>query len=247
MIQTGLIIPDCHHPYVDVNAWNLMLDVASYIKPYWILILGDFGDAASLSDHGKNKPLRFDFEDELKSIREALDQLDALKAKEKIYIEGNHEHRLNRYLASNAPAVYRNISLPKELDLKNRGWEWVPYRTSRKIGKIHATHDTGTAGSNAHRQSAQKLMGSILIGHSHRMSYEVVGRLDNTPYIAGMFGWLGDREASIDYMSDAAAGQWVHGFGLGYRDTETDVVHITPVPIINYRCVVHGKLFKKGK
>ena len=44
-------------------------------------------------------------------------------------------------------------------------------------------------------------------------------------------------------MHEAKASDWVKGFGIGYLEPQTGIVHLQPVPIVNGRCVVNGKLF----
>ena len=242
-LEPVVIVPDCHIPNHDERAWGLMLRVALHLKPKHIVILGDFADGETLSAHPATKPGEVSFEQEVAGVQKCLDQLDGLGATNKIYIEGNHEFRLDRYLMERAPAMFHAIKWQNVLNLYERGWQWVPYRKSVALGKLHLTHDTGTAGMNAHRQAAQKFGGSAAIGHTHRMSYEVRGRFEGVPYLAAMFGWLGDAEKAASYMHEASAAEWVHGFGVGWLEPATGVVHVQPVPIVNGKCVVNGRLF----
>jgi predicted phosphodiesterase len=218
-----------------------MLRAAMLVKPDIIVILGDFADGEALSAHPPTKPGERDFEDEIQSVSKALDQLDALGAAKKVYVEGNHEFRLDRYLMERAPGLFRSIRWQNLLELYRRGWDWVPYRKSTKVGKLHITHDTGSAGMNAHRVSSKAFGGSAVIGHTHRMSYEVTGRFDGPPYLAAMLGWLGDPEKAAGYIHEAKASDWVHGFGVAYIEPD-GITHLQPVPIVNGRCVVQGRL-----
>lgn len=242
-LECGIIIPDCHIPNHDERAWGLVLRVALALKPTHLVIMGDFADGETLSAHPATKPGEVSFEQEVASVRACLDQLDGLGATSKTYIEGNHEFRLDRYLMERAPQMFYSIKWPQILGLHERGWQWVPYRKSARIGKLNLTHDTGTAGINAHRTSAQAFGGSAVIGHTHRMAYEVKGRFDGTPYLAAMLGWLGDAEKAASYMHEAKASDWVHGFGVFYLEPDSGIVHLQPVPIVNGRCVVNGRLF----
>lgn len=240
-LHSVVFIPDCHHPNVNDAAWSLMLRALHALKPSIIVVLGDFADGESLSLHEPDEPGSRDFSDEVGEVMRALTQLDEVGAERKVYLEGNHEQRLQRYLARKAPALYRSLALPELLKLKERGWEWVPYKQSLKLGKLHLTHDTGSAGMNAHRASAKAFMGSAIIGHTHRMAYEVTGRFDEPPYLAAMLGWLGDAKKAARYIHEAKSAEWVHGFGIGYMEPD-GVIHVQPVPIIGGRCVVGGKL-----
>ena len=242
-LEPILFVPDVHVPNHDEKAWGVMLRVGLALKPRHIVVLGDFADGETLSAHPATKPGEQDFGVEVEAVKGCLDQLDALGAENKIYIEGNHEFRLDRYLMERAPNLFRCISWQSTLELYRRNWAWIPYRKSTKIGKLHLTHDTGQAGMNAHRTSAVAFGGSVVIGHTHRMSYEVRGRFDGTPYLAAMFGWLGDAEKAAAYMHEAKASDWVKGFGVGYLEPASGIVHVQPVPIVNGRCVVQGRLF----
>lgn len=221
-----------------------MLRVAMSLKPKHVVILGDFADGETLSAHPATKPGEVSFEQEVAGVQACLDQLDALGATNKVYISGNHEFRLDRYLMERAPAMFYSIQWQNILKLYDRGWDWIPYRKSVKIGKLHLTHDVGTAGINAHRAASKAFGGSAVIGHTHRASLEITGRFDGSPYLSAMFGWLGDAEKAASYMHEANASAWVHGFGVGYMQPDTGVVHVQIVPIVNGCCVVNGKLFR---
>lgn len=219
-----------------------MLRVAKHIRPHGIVILGDFIDFEQISTHDKDALSRHTVEDELASANLALDALDSLGAKDKQFIEGNHESRFRRYLVKNAPQVSGLLSVQGLLSLSSRGWEWTKYRTSKGIGKLHITHDVGSAGKNGHRDAATTHRGSAIIGHTHRMAYDVTGTLGGSPYLAAMLGWLGNDKAA-DYIHQAKAAEWVHGFGIGYQE-DNGVMHLQPVPIVKGKCVVNGRMFK---
>lgn len=243
-LEVGIIIPDCHIPNHDLRAFGVMLRVAMALKPKHLVILGDFADGETLSAHPATKPGELSFEAEVAGVQQCLDQLDALGATNKVYIEGNHEFRLDRYLMERAPQMFYSIKWQNILKLHERGWQWVPYRKSVRVGKMNFTHDTGNAGMNAHRTSAQAFGGSAAIGHTHRMAYEVKGRFEGTPYLAAMFGWLGDAEKAASYMHEAKASDWVHGFGVFHLEPDTGIMHVQPVPIVHGKCVVNGSLFR---
>lgn len=236
-----LFVPDCHHPRVNKRSWKLMLKAARIHKPDIIVVEGDFIDCAPLSSHAPDFVDDMTMKLEIKAARHALDELESLKAKELHYVEGNHETRLSRYLAQQAPALFNHVSLPGLLGLGKR-WNWVPYRRTLRLGKLRITHDVGKSGINAHRQAALAYRASTIIGHTHRMAYEVRGTFDDIPYLAAMFGWLGDESAAT-YLHETGAAEWTQGFGLGWMENN-GVVHVQPVPIINGKCCVYGRIVK---
>lgn len=235
-----LVVPDCHWPVCHVPSWNCMMRAARLFKPDEVLVLGDFANADALSKHTRtSKPDYTTIKEEVPPVRAALRELESLKAKHYQYVMGNHEWRLERYVADQAPALEGTTSWDALLDLSK--WDITPYKRTYHLGKINVTHDTGKAGQNAHRASMLDYMGSVFIGHTHFLSLEARGRIGRAPVLAAHFGWLGDPDA-VDYTHESNAHKWVLGFGLAWHDTITGVVHAQPVPIINGKACVLGKL-----
>lgn len=221
-----------------------MLRAARVFKPEEIVILGDFADFYSVSSHSKRPDRVRSLDVEIAAVQAKLKELNKLGAKKKMYVCGNHEERLERYLCEKAPELFGTVQIPEVLGLRELGWQFTPYRRHYKLGKIHVTHDTGTAGQNAHRQSMSVYQGSAVIGHTHRMEYSVTGNADGPPQVGAMFGWLGNFDA-VDYMHAAQCKRnWVHGFGLGFQDVKTGIVHLQPIPIVNGTCCVLGEIIR---
>lgn len=241
------IIPDVHHPNGHSQAYSLTLRAMQAFQPEGLVVLGDFADADSLSAHPRTQKGADDFKYEVDSVCKELDILERLKPaagwRFKKYIEGNHEWRLQRYLARNAQALMGMLSIQQCFGLHERGWEFTPYMQHTNVGKVNFTHDTGTAGMNAHRQARDVFMGSAVIGHTHRLAYEIRGVWGGPPVVTAMFGWLGDA-TKITYVHQAQAAMWPLGFGLGYWDTASDLVYLVPVPVVNGTCLVEGKLIR---
>lgn len=242
-LKRGLIIPDCHAPYVDKVAWRVLLAAGRALKPDFIVILGDFGDFYSVSNHSKDPRRVMLLDEEIRCVNERLSELDALGAKEKHFIEGNHENRLQRYLDDHAPALKGLLTVRDQFKLKERGWSFTPYKDFLSLGKISFTHDVGKAGKYAHYDAQMAFEGNVVIGHTHRLGYTVVGNVRGKPHLGAMLGWLGDFE-EVDYMHRARARRdWVHGFGIAYMEPNGNV-HVTPVPIVNGSVIVEGKLVR---
>lgn len=242
-LKKVLIVSDAHHPYVDKKAWSLLLKVGADIRPDVIIIQGDFADFYSVSSHSKDASRMTRFEDEIESVNEALDQLDKLGAKEKYYVAGNHEDRLQRYLNDKAPELDGLVSIPQLLNLRKRKWSYVPYKSSVRVGKLNATHDVGSAGKNAIFQALSTFQHNVVQGHTHRIAFFVEGNATGVAHVGASFGWLGDKN-SVDYMHKVKVNRdWAHGFGVAYLEPNGNV-HIQPVVIVDYKCVVGGKLYK---
>lgn len=247
------IIPDTHRPYHDRKAVALMLKAFRGFKPDILIIQGDYADFYQVSSHGKDLKQRPSLSEEIASVNEGLTELDRLGAKRKIYIEGNHEWRLERYLHSErARDSIRELldggvidikGIPELFSLRKRGWEFVPYKSHVRVGKVFFTHDYGKSGMNAHLDAEATVQGSVAIGHVHSMNYSVRGNMRGKPHVAASFGWLGDA-SQVDYMYQAKAMRyWTTGFGHGYLDESTGACHLVPTPIVDGRCVVGGVLY----
>lgn len=242
-----LFIPDVHHPFADYRAWDLLVDqVIPLFKPTVCNIQGDFIDCVSLSIF--SKPLKYrDLEYELSRTNEELDYLDAalkdVGCRRKEFVEGNHEHRWVKYILDKAPELFDVVDLKQLLRIKERGWNWTPYKKDTKIGKVYTTHDTGSYGLNAVRKLMSDYQHNAVMGHVHRMEYRIEGNAAGEKHVGACFGWLGD-ENEVSYMHRVKVRRnWSHGFGLGYL-RDDNVMHVVPVPIIDYSCVVEGKFLR---
>lgn len=238
-----LIIPDCHHPFVDKDCWNLVVKVGNILKPDVTAILGDFADFFSVSSYSKDPNRINDLEKEVAIVNKALDQVDSFGSSRKIFCSGNHEFRLERYLQDKAPPLFNMMTVPKLFKLKERGYEYVPYREFTKIGKLHVTHEAGSGGMNAHIKAGMAFEGSVVMGHVHGLRVNYRGNVKGESHVAASLGWLGSIEEA-DYMHKVQAMRdWMHGFGLAYMQPN-GIVHLQAVPIINKSCVINGELIK---
>lgn len=219
-----------------------MMKVAKSWRPELLIILGDFADFYSVSQHDKDPGRVSDLLTEVTAVKARLKELEKLGCARKVFIAGNHENRLERYLSVHAPALFRCVTVEELFELKAGGWDFVPYKRAFHLGKLRLTHDVGSAGVNAHRGASKAFMASAIIGHTHRMVYEVTGTYEGTPYLGAHFGWLGDRE-QVDYVHAAKAAEWPLGFGVGVMEPN-GVVHVQPVPIIKGACCVAGEIYR---
>jgi hypothetical protein len=246
-LEAMLIVPDSHRPYHDVRAWGLMLKVGRELEPKHLVVMGDLADFYTVSSHSKDPSRVRQLEDELTDVNVGLDELDALGAKHKKFVAGNHEDRLTRYLSDKAPELFTMVGIPQLLNLDKRGWEYTPYKQGTKVGKVHFTHDVGVAGRNSSFKAMDTYHHSVVTAHAHRMQYLVEGDATGDMKLAAQFGWLGDAD-KVDYMHRVNVNKnWALGFGIGYMNPVTGIGYLTPVPIIRvndeYTAVVSGKYF----
>ena len=99
-LKKVLHVSDCHHPFVNKAAWKILLDIGKDLKPHLIVIHGDFFDFYSVSRHAKDPMMDWKtWKDEMSEARGALDELlTSVPHKQVVFLEGNHERRLIRYI-----------------------------------------------------------------------------------------------------------------------------------------------------
>lgn len=208
---------------------------------YGVLILGDFFDCYAVSQHRKDPRRTRLIAWELGEARKLVRDLDACGFEQKIFIEGNHEWRFDRYLQDFAPALV-GLHDKRELFGLTKSWKYVPYMDDEQVGKINATHDLGKAGDGALKDAMASYMDNVVIGHTHLFEMRVRGNARGIPHVGASFGWLGDIK-KIDYKHQVKAKRdYVLGFGVGH-ERGNGVMYVEPVPIVQYTCCVEGRLF----
>lgn len=241
---SALLISDCHHPYVDQAAWNLLLNVANYMAPEHVVIMGDFADCYAVSDHRKDPRRERNFAREIEGARKALGELvQAVGAKSKRkYVKGNHEDRLPRYLADRAPELYDVVEIEDLVGL-DESWEVTEYRDYTKIGKLHLTHDVDRCGKNAIMQSLADFGGNLAFAHSHRGGTGYMGNIRGEQHVCLNVGHLSDL-AKVDYKHKAKAKrEWQLGFGWADFDVSGNC-WAQFIPIVGNHCCVNGVMVK---
>jgi predicted phosphodiesterase len=212
-------------------------------KPEVVVHMGDLADMFTVSSHSKDPSRLLTLKDELVLVRKLRAQMESLAPRRMVFVEGNHEDRLRRYLQDKAPELFGLVSADELIGLSKNGWEFTGYKDYAKVGKLHVTHDTGHSGKYTTARALETFQASVVIGHHHAIGFMVGGDAKGKHQVAAQFGWLGDIR-QIDYMHRVKAMRnWSLGFGTGYRSRRTNVVYLTPHPIVNYSACVEGRVY----
>ena len=246
-IKTALIIPDCHIPYHDRRAYQLMLDVASEINPDEIVILGDYADFYAINSHGKDPNMTHLLMDE---VAEVTEELQRIKRKfpdaKKVYIEGNHEYRLARYIKQKCPDLFGAFTVPQLLELPRLDFEFVPYGPTQRYNvlgsSLIARHEPLAGGKHVAQNTAEKAMASVIFGHTHRIQEAQIVTMGGQNYRGISSGWLGDKEHDVMQYVDSHH-QWAQGFSV-MRLLEDGTWFNQLIHIIDYKCIVDGVLYE---
>lgn len=256
-LRIVLLIPDTHRPYHDRKAYGLMIRAyQDLVKKYWdiaefeIVILGDYGDFYAASGHDKHPSVQQNLVIEVEDVIAGLDELDTLfPHAKKVYIEGNHEYRLERYLAKNAPALFGVTSTEHILKMNQRAnWSFINYSPSQSYNVggsvLRARHEP--LGTSA-KATATKAICSLVYGHIHRLEESHIVGLDGTNHVCFSVGWLGDKRNDKIFNYVKGHHQWQMGFGVVFVDTSTNYFYHEKVHILdNYTCKVAGKIYKEN-
>ena len=249
-MKVALIIPDCHIPYNSDKAYDLMLQVACDLPRIdEITILGDYADFYCINDHGSKSPkVEQLLSKEIEGVNERLDELDFLFPKaEKVFIQGNHEYRLERFLLKYAPALFEHVTCPKLFELeKRKNWTWIPYGPEQLHSilksKLFARHEP--LGSSP-KATATKALCSLVYGHIHRIEESHMVGIDGTDHVVFSCGWLGDKgnKEVFGYVKNQP--QWQLGFSVAYVNPNNGYFYHHRIHILNnYTCFFNGKLYK---
>lgn len=243
-LETGIIIGDLHVPYEDARAVKLVLEIAKDLKVDHFIINGDFFDMYSVSRHSKDPRRAFNLKNEIDDGKALLNKIKKIGARNNVFLGGNHEDRLERYLRDRAPELYEIISIPKILELDRLGFKYIPYKNHYQIGKLFVTHDVGVSGKYAVWRALDAFQHNIVTGHTHRFAHIVEGDARGVRHTAASLGHLCNLN-HVDYMHKIKATRdWSPGFGIFWLDPKTRYTYLAPIPIVEYSCVIGGKLYK---
>lgn len=222
-LKKVLHIPDTHVPFHDRTAFKLMLDVGKAFKPDEVVFLGDFFDAYSVSRHEKDPLLDFKtWKDEIKEGREAIEIVkDSFQnTKRWVFLSGNHEVRVERYINNYAPKL-SGLYKTNELLCIDPDWTFFPYGQEGhyKIGKLTVCHGS-RAGENPAASMVKKYRSSVLFGHTHKLQEYHITDIHGTDFVALNAGWLGDIRKAGAYIKDTA--DWSLGFAMTYHKDNGD-------------------------
>lgn len=244
-LEAWLIWSDAHVPFEDKRAFDLVLEVGRALRPHGTAIIGDFADMLTVSSHPKTPAQsRWQLKDEVAAVNTRLDQVDALGCEEKIYFAGNHCIRGQRLAMAQMMGLFDSLDPSELFRLTARGWSYHPYRQHAKIGRVNFVHDVGFCGKYAAHHNGAAFESSTVQGHTHGATLTYFGNVLGERHVSATIGWLGSDEAA-DYMAPIKITRnWQKAFAMMWVERETRTSHVQIIPIIDYRCVVNGRLFQ---
>ena len=226
-------------PFHDKRPLELVLRFAKQLKPDGVVLNGDIVDCYSISSH------RVDPEEMTKSgLSTEIDLAAWLMSqfkgvKERVWIGGNHESRLYRYVTDKAPllGLLPSIKFPKLFQLEKYGFGWRDYGETIRLGKLLITHGSMVRQHSAYTAKSHfdKYGMSVLIGHTHRL-----GVYTHTNIKGAHGAWENGCLCRLDGLGYVFQPDWQQGFS---------VVHVHPKGYFNVQQIpiINGNMFFYGK
>lgn len=214
---TVLVVGDTHITNnQDLSRFVLLNKVILDKQPETVILMGDFLTLACLSAWDANKRAKMEgkrYYKEIDAANKALDMmLDGVTYNPKVvYIEGNHEDRLTRYLEKE-PTFEGAVSVPKDLRLEERGIKFVPYREYHYINEVGFTHIPFNkvreiGGINITRKASQVLVSSVVFAHTHNQELGHIHK-QGMPHLQDIYCCGAFFEEIEEYMHGRVTEYW---------------------------------------
>jgi len=235
-----LIIPDLHAPYHHESALSACLSFSNWFKPDKIFILGDLIDFYAISHFLKDPERALKLQEEIDEAVNILEQIRKFNPKSEIVlIRGNHCHRLQKYLWSQAKELngLRDLTVESLLHLRhlNIKYEKTGRLVHRGVIFKHGNVVRAFAGYSAKGEFEKSGMSGVS-GHTHRAA---VYYHNNS---SGNYVWMETGclcQLDAEYL-EGATPNWQLGFGVAYFNLKSPRYMLEFIPFVG------GKAFYQG-
>lgn len=222
-----IVISDIHYPYHDAKAIKCVLDFIQDKEIDTIILNGDILDFYDVSSFDKDPDRVNSLQKEIDMSTKFFKKLRTIKPDARIlFIKGNHEYRLERYLKKH-PELYSldALKLPNLLDLKKYNIEYSD--KGIKLGNLKIIHGDMVRKFSGYtaRGELEKHDSSGVSSHTHRGGVYYY----RTP--ERHLAWFESFclcDLNPEYINEP---NWQQGFLYGY--VEKDSFAVTPMPIVD--------------
>ena len=260
-------------PFHDQRAIDVATQITALIEHDYqvdlIILLGDVMDLPAQGKYDQESTFAHTINPTLQAGYDFFAFLRSLAPNARIiYLEGNHDCRMEKYVRNNAPTIasmrqvnskYPANSLPHLMRFDELGVEYVSgypassYVINPRLIAVHG-NKANANGSTALQYINKHPMVSVLYGHSHR--FEMLYRTHNTPEgpkdnvafspgcLCRVDGAVPSYNGGINVHEKPVTyyENWQQGMGvLWYRDD--GYFAIDPIRINNGHAIYHGQEF----
>jgi predicted phosphodiesterase len=246
-LEKTIVLGDVHGEYVDRITWDIAKQIVRDVKPERIILNGDFIDFYGVSRFDKDPNRALSLQDEIDYGNQLLSELRSVAKKAQIiWVEGNHEARLQKYLWSKAAELssLRSLTIEELFRLEERGIEYVRSKgrsAYTTVGKIMIGHfDVALANSCAsEKKLVLKYAETVIQGHTHKLGkfYKTFGDEEKTVVGVGSGCLCG---LDPEYCSDP---DWQQGLVLITKVVDENRYFIQDIPIIGHKTLFNNKIY----
>lgn len=254
--QSGLLTSvhysDCHFPYQDDRALEVLYQVLHELQPEIVVDHGDLLDCEQIGRFAKDPYNRVSLADEVKLAARHIAKVHSITPNARhIWLEGNHEQRLKRTIWELAdkrsagevltlPGIKDVLSWGRMLGLDSVGWEVVNYpQTLTLFDRMILAHGSKVRKHSAYSAKCEhdEYGKSGMSGHTHRMgSYYHTDY--NGPHVWIELGLMGKiRE---DYVAHA---NWQQGFAVVTWSEDRKRFGVEHINIHDGKAFFRGKVY----
>ena len=254
------VIQDVHGPWEDKKALSLAIYVFKEQGISHLILNGDIFDFYNINAHGPKDPyIQTSMEDEMEWGNDFFDMLaKELPGVKIIFLFGNHEDRLNRYIMKNCPAFTNIVRLEKYLRLDERGIEWYPYNERYRIEEtdLFVQHSPPSYSENAASTSLKhKIDQDHIWGCTHRTDMSVRTGSSGKVYTSYMNGWFGSKTIIQQNQKEMPENKRVFKFTKNHErwncsfslvTTDGNKHHVQQIIIKDYQCAVGNMIYEES-
>jgi len=256
--KTAILISDVHAPLHDEKAVQVLFKSIPIIKPDIAVIMGDFAEMNSINAfqwaRRKRPPLEYiieALEPELEQVNAMLDKFDEVfkknGVKEKHFLVGNHEDRLERFVEEH-PYLADRYTTPIAFRLKERGYR--VYKCGEhmklkgcKLNLYHGQHVGTELHTKAH---LTKYSEDVAYAHRHGVQRFAMGGFNGLRR-AYSLGCLKSIKHEDNEWLHGRPHSWEHAFGILHMFMDKDKNYRLEIVDMNDgETVLYGKHIKIG-
>lgn len=220
-----VFIGDVHIPYHDKGALELTLQFVLHFKPHRIFLIGDIADfydpSSFLKDPDKVGRLQEEIDESVSFFTRIRTENPTAKI---LFIEGNHEERLSRYMKKNSELhSLRCLKLPYLFEFEDLNIDFLPYRDHYIYRDLWVGHGFKTSIYCAHHMIRDLGMSGIT-GHTHRLSS------CRKTHVGKTLSWYENghlQYTPVEYLHGEP--NWQLGFTAGYACGNTTLLYSIPI------------------
>jgi len=244
MAKKIMAIGDMHAPHHCEIAVEVAKQTVKQEKPDLLLMLGDMLSCDQFSAHPPTFGMpESDYEGDLEFVSAFMDYCQRYCGR-LVFIEGNHEYRIDRWAAATAEGkgAYSMLAPRIQLSRDRKNFTYVKYgsvdgkyphyKVNSRIVAVHGWSYARHATKN-HLQLSQGK--SVIHGHTHRADTSMIQNVWRKGDViqARSAGCLCKQ---VPLYGTGRPVEWINGFILGYLGSHTDCLYT--LPIVNGGCVL---------